>query len=417
MRFTDISLRNWRNFLTVDVALQERMFVVGPNASGKSNLLDAFRFLRDLADPRGGFQQAVQLRHGVARLRSLHARRYPDVVVDVSVDLDGTPWRYHLAFGQDNVRRPVVKRERVWQRDKLLLDRPDDTKWDRMDPSRLGQTHLEQVNSNRDFREVAAFFTQVRYLHVVPQLIREPDRYAWTNGGTDPYGADFLEQLARMQKEQKRTFDSRLRRLNEALRIAVPQLKGLQLKRDVSGRPHLRGLCEHWRPDAGWQEEDQFSDGTLRLLGLLWSVLDGQGPLLLEEPELSLHEAVVRLLPAVMWKATRKSRRQLLVSTHSFGLLSDPGIDAREVLLLRPTNEGTQVTVAADSRQIRALLEGGLTIGEAVLPQVAPAVCACISRSEASRVGSSPTLRRSAGISESADQPFLGIPIRWPIRN
>jgi uncharacterized protein YPO0396 len=77
MRFTNISLRNWRNFLTVDVALQERMFVVGPNASGKSNLLDAFRFLRDLADPRGGFQQAVQLRHGVARLRSLHARRYP----------------------------------------------------------------------------------------------------------------------------------------------------------------------------------------------------------------------------------------------------------------------------------------------------------------------------------------------------
>ena len=42
-------------------------------------------------------------------------------------------------------------------------------------------------------------------------------------------------------------------------------------------------MCEHWRPDAGWQTETQFSDGTLRLLGLLWSVLDGTGPLLLEE--------------------------------------------------------------------------------------------------------------------------------------
>lgn len=56
MRFTKLYLRNWRNFLEVDVALRERMFVVGPNASGKSNLLHALRFLRDIAEPRGGFQ-------------------------------------------------------------------------------------------------------------------------------------------------------------------------------------------------------------------------------------------------------------------------------------------------------------------------------------------------------------------------
>ena len=85
MRFTKLFLQNWRNFLRVEVDLRERMFLVGPSASGKSNLLDAFRFLRDIAEPRGGFQQAVQShRGGVSRLRSLHARRYPDVIVDVS---------------------------------------------------------------------------------------------------------------------------------------------------------------------------------------------------------------------------------------------------------------------------------------------------------------------------------------------
>jgi predicted ATPase len=76
------------------------MFVVGPNASGKSNLLDAFRFLRDIADPRGGFQHAVQSRGGVSRLRSLHARRQTDVIVDVTMDIEDTLWRYRLAFGQ-----------------------------------------------------------------------------------------------------------------------------------------------------------------------------------------------------------------------------------------------------------------------------------------------------------------------------
>src|SRR5262245_23112967 len=251
MRFTKLFLQNWRNFLNVNVPLRERMFVVGPNASGKSNFLDAFRFLRDLAEPRGGFQQAVQGRGGVSLLRSLHARRYPDIVVEVQVDLDGVQWHYRLAFGQDNLRRPIVKQEKVWRDDRLLRERPDDA--DKEDPGRLEQTHLEQVNANKSFRELASFFAEVRYLHIVPQLIRDPERYAAKNGHSDPYGGDFLEQLARLQREQKRTFDSRLRRINDALRVAVPQLKELQLERDVSGRPHLRGRYEHWRPDAGWQ--------------------------------------------------------------------------------------------------------------------------------------------------------------------
>jgi hypothetical protein len=57
MRLSRLLLENWRNFQKVDVALRERMFIVGPNASGKSNLLDAFRFLRDIADPRGDFNK------------------------------------------------------------------------------------------------------------------------------------------------------------------------------------------------------------------------------------------------------------------------------------------------------------------------------------------------------------------------
>src|SRR3954463_6689832 len=105
MTFTHIKLENWRNFLAVDIALQRRTFLVGPNASGKSNFLDAFRFLRDIADPQGGFQAAVAKRGGVSQVRSLHARRYPNVSVAVEMDLNGDGiWSYRLEFGQDNQR-------------------------------------------------------------------------------------------------------------------------------------------------------------------------------------------------------------------------------------------------------------------------------------------------------------------------
>ncbi len=49
-----IKLKNWRNFTEVDIPLREIVYLIGPNASGKSNFLDVFRFLRDIVNPKGG---------------------------------------------------------------------------------------------------------------------------------------------------------------------------------------------------------------------------------------------------------------------------------------------------------------------------------------------------------------------------
>ncbi|MDZ7919384.1 AAA family ATPase [Rhodoferax sp.] len=38
MLISKLKLQNWRNFRKVEVSLRERVFVIGPNASGKSNL-------------------------------------------------------------------------------------------------------------------------------------------------------------------------------------------------------------------------------------------------------------------------------------------------------------------------------------------------------------------------------------------
>ena len=48
LRFTRIDAENWRNFGKISVQLQRRAFIVCPNASGKSNFLDVFRFLHDI---------------------------------------------------------------------------------------------------------------------------------------------------------------------------------------------------------------------------------------------------------------------------------------------------------------------------------------------------------------------------------
>ncbi|MFN9910666.1 MAG: AAA family ATPase, partial [bacterium] len=92
----------------------------------------------------------------------------------------------------------------------------------------------------------------------------------------------------------------------------------------------------------GRQTEEHFSDGTLRLLGLLWAFLTGSAPLLHEEPELSLHAGVVRLISSMMVKARGRGGRQILVTTHSEELLSGQGIATEEVLILTPGKDGTE---------------------------------------------------------------------------
>lgn len=367
LKIRKLHLRNWKNFANVEVAIEDRVFLVGPNASGKSNFLDVFRFLRDLATTGGGFQEAVRRRGGVSAIRCLAARRRPDVEIHVELqdEKEEYLWKYEIAFHQDNQWGPLLRKERVSLNKKMLVNRP--YKQDSEDPARLTQTYLEQVNANKRFRALAQFFESIRYLHIVPQLVREPDRSV---GRTeDPFGGDFLEQVTNTHGS---TRISRLRRIQEVLRVAVPQLKEIKLWHDERGAPHLRGKYQNWRGQGAWQTEEQFSDGTLRLVGLLWATMEKKGPLLLEEPELSLHPEIVRVLPQMLARVQRKTGRQIFLSTHSPELLRDEGIGLDETLLIIPKTEGAEVTPAASFQEARDLLEGGLSLADVVIPKTRP---------------------------------------------
>lgn len=372
MIISRLELKNWRNFRHAEIDFTERVFLVGPNASGKSNLLDVFRFLRDVAKPGGGLQRAVLQRGGLSKIRCLAARKEPDIEIDLTLSDDGTKsdWRYAIGITQQvrGHRQPKLRYERIWRSGELVRERPNAD--DEKDEERLTQTHLEQINSNFEFRDIARLFESIRYLHLVPQLLRSPETFQGPTIPDDPYGRNFLEMVAKTPEKLRK---SRLKRIGDALREAVPQLKDFTDTKDEAGVPHLVATYTHWRPHGARQREDQFSDGTLRLIGLFWSLLEGDAPLLLEEPELSLHSAIVARLPALIARLQRKRRRQVFVTTHSVEMLSEKSIGGEEVVILTPSVEGTNVQVASSVEDIRQLLDAGLSVGDAVLPRTRPA--------------------------------------------
>ena len=372
MIITHLKLTNWKNFQGIDLDLSERMFIVGPNASGKSNFLDAFRFLRDIAKGTGGgLQKAISDRGGFSSIRCYGARRKPNLEIEVKLSpAQGKPSNitYSLGVTQETSghRRPIIKYEKVIKEEKVVLERP---KADEKDPELLTETYLEQTSRNRDFSEVASFFNSFCYLHLVPQLLRYPESFAGTSISEDPYGRKFLEHLA---ESPEKTTIKRLKKIERALRIVAPTLKELEFGRDNKGTPHLYARYVHWRPNAGKQSEIQFSDGTLRFIGLVWSLLERNSLLLLEEPELSLNSEIVKQIPAILFSLANKQKCQVILSTHSWDLLSDKGIGAEEVIVLRPGQERTDALPLKKDKDSLELIKSGLSVAEVAVPLATP---------------------------------------------
>jgi predicted ATPase len=372
MRITQVTAYNWRNFKRLEFPIENRLFVVGPNASGKSNVLDLFRFLGDVAGAGGGLSAAVERRGGISKVRSLFARNNQGgrLILDLRLGDGDDTWRYRLAVrGEKGGRnRPIVDGERVEKNGAVILQRPDSK--DDADRERLTQTHLEQIAANQEFRSLSEYFAKVQYFHLVPQIIRDPGRVGISPW--DPYGADFIAQ---MNAVPSRTRNAWFERMETALQSAVAEFQSLRLEVDAAGRPHLIAGYKNWRGQPARQSEADFSDGTLRLIGLLWSLISAPangGALLLEEPELSLNSAIVRTLPTVLATAQRDRALQVVVTTHALELLDDEGVRPDEVLVLRVTPDGSTADVLQDIAEVEGELIAQLPISDTVNGLIAP---------------------------------------------
>jgi predicted ATPase len=369
LRFTRLVLDNWRNFQRVDIPVPRRLFVVGPNASGKSNLVDALGFLHDLVAAGGGFRTAVAQSGGIRQLKCFSGKHYADIGITVDVGTDRQPrvWQYELYFNQDAMGQPLITRERISQRGKILKNRPE--KEDEADKFRLGQTYLEQSGINKDFRALADFFLSVEHVEIVPQLVR---RWLMPLGKARSLGATLLQELAQLEEDER---DEILTQISRVLADAVPQLHALKYRYDpLEKRPRLEAQFQN--AHGAKHLEDQLSDGTLRLFGMFFALARGKGPLLVEEPDASLHPAFVQHLPGSIARFQNRSGRQVIMTTHSPEMLRDEGISSAEVLLLEPSPDGTAARLAQDDESIEQLLGVGISLAESVPASTSPFVAA-----------------------------------------
>ena len=349
---TSIRLVNFKNFADETLHVGPFTVIVGANASGKSNIRDAFRFLCGigtgftLAEIIGGKSRSdwEPIRGAANEIIRFGQERF-SIEVEMKLDYErerSEKAHYMIEIGPDE-RKPgefQIKKEKLKvESETIYIAQSDGEKlrvrgaWDREQKENLlksNQAVLKQITippipiesmSKEAFYELLpkisqAFFTlfEMRFLELSPDRMREPSL-----PGADMLG-DFGENLPTVLKEICAS-PKRQEILTSWVQELTPMdVQRFEFPRDPSGRIHLR-LCE-----ANGRKVSAYSasDGTLRFLAML-AVLLGENSMDLyffEEIDTGIHPARQWLLLELIEKQAAKGDVQIITTTHSPDLLT-----------------------------------------------------------------------------------------------
>ena len=374
---TKVWAKNFRSIEYAELELDPLTVLVGPNASGKSNLLDVLGFLADAS--RDGLETAITQRGGIDSIgRKSPSGRVFGPEIGLLYEFPRATLEYSVAMIRQNRGEYRVKREfaRLEPTDYGIdpcevevingrLAKPNINRILKQAgaPPAGSKEHannlvriVNQLIAGLDNQDLHLLFSEppwVSFLsflesspsqtqedsyslldhaldharsglsrigmyHIFPNSLRDPQKVADSHPLAT--GGENLASTLRDMVQKKSRFLSELR---EALSVAVPGIRDARVLH--AGSYYVVELM-HKKDDKAekglWFDLSHESDGTIRLLAMLTALFQDPAPSLigLEEPELAIHPGAMAVLADTMQEASL--RGQVLVATHSPDLIN-----------------------------------------------------------------------------------------------
>ena len=340
--FTSLRLVNFKNFADETLKLGPFTVIVGANASGKSNIRDAFRFLHGigrgytLAEIIGGKvgdggQTVWEPLRGAPIEITRFEKAYPfswskfSFGVDFDSQFGMRSYSIEVGFNQNDSDRFRIFREELRADTEVVYEAKLDDGSPRLRASfldgydgpadlRSNQTALQQIfewgfhiQRPRSLLPVYSHLGAARFIELSTDRLREP-----SVGGTTTLG-DFGQNLPTALEsicsdpERKQTLTSWLQELTPM------DVQGFEFPRDPSGRVHLRIVERNGRQISAYSA----SDGTLKFLAMLALLLNENpsGTYFFEDIDAGIHPNRLWLLLELIERQTAKGNIQVITTT------------------------------------------------------------------------------------------------------
>ncbi len=345
--FKRLILTNIKSFAQAYIPLSNFTLVLGTNASGKSNLRDAFRFLHGLsrgyklADVLGGkYEGGDQVWQGI-RGGPYEFITQGEAGGFVVASLEPHVW-YTIAVRHLSDKPPLIFSEilNVGVDD---LYEAEETEGQRLLKTRIkagGDFRKGQVESlpsdeavltqiadyyrgrtDEGIQAVKAgvltattHFTNMQFLDLSPNALREPSYPGQNQLGDRGENLSTVLQYLIEEKEHKETIIEWLRELTPM------DVADLKFQRDSRGRVSL-ALVEH---NKRITSVESASDGTLRFLAYLALAFSTETPTtcFIEEIDNGIHPSRLKLLVELIETQTKRRNLQIIATSHSPALLN-----------------------------------------------------------------------------------------------
>lgn len=367
-----VVLNNYMSIARCSLELRALNFLVGQNGAGKSNFLDALRFIADALNT--SVEHALRERGGIGEVRRRSAGHPTNFGVRLDWSLpSGDHGIYAFRIGAKSHGAFEVQQEECIVNFANLAEKSASYKISsgKIDQCSLSsppaaasdRLFLVAMSGQPEFRPLYDALLRMGFYNFNPDVIRElqsPD----TGEVLSSDGRNLASVLKRLAEQP----GGRMERLVEMVGKVVPGITGAShkpvgKKETLEFRQLVAGSKDAWRFDA-----ENMSDGTLRALGVLVALFqpsasDGRAVRIvgIEEPETALHPGAAAVLRAALFEASRNT--QVIVTSHSPDLLDDKKISA-DFLVSVTSRAGETILGSVDEASRTAIRDHLFTAGE-----------------------------------------------------
>jgi len=347
-----LQVRGYKSIKDAEIRFGRVNVLIGANGSGKSNLIDLFRFMRRLAD--GDLQAAVGQAGGADCL--LHYGRKTTDRLSVTLWFrkdDSLLNGYACDLLPTNDDSFVFTEERAFFHDKDQYDKPYD-EW--VGTGGYRETKLwERVKDSGVVRHVANAMRSWQVYHFHDTSSSAKVKQTQDIGDNRALHADAGNLAAYLYLLHEK-YSEHYRLIVDTVRLAAPFFGDFVL-RPLGLNPNRIRLEWRERGRDNVFGTHVLSDGTLRFICLTTLLLQPTErmpqTIVLDEPELGLHPSAIALLAGMVRSAS--VHRQVILATQSVTLVNQ--FSPEDVIVVERDKDGASVFRRLDEGSITGWLE------------------------------------------------------------
>lgn len=420
MQIKNIKVSNFKSFEEVHVDFGRFNVLIGANASGKSNFINVFQFLKDIAE--NGLDNAISMQ-GADYIQNINIGASKNLSVELHIDSKDEPVKFgfkkedKIVIGistyeftyEFSIEFPSYKKKREYKiAEERLTARCDFVELEKKEEKisekkKIGEGEIILIRdegrvkydlkgdipiriedlippffSKKEFLEkelypkelfiethiffpylsfeLSEFFSDISIYDFDPKLSKKATSIT---GKTElePNGSNLAIVLKNILDDRKKE-----KMISNLIKDLLPFIEGINVEK-LPDKSLLASLKEVYHGKT-FLPAFLISDGTINITALIIALYFEKKPLIVfEEPERNIHPYLVSKVIDMMKDVSERLKKQIIVTTHNPEVVRYAGIE--NILLVHRDESGfSQISRPAEKEEVKIFLENKMGIEE-----------------------------------------------------